>query len=93
MTGYIQGLQRLRQHNTNPASPDYNPTFGYQDNDFSPLWLTHFDPRDPRLVVIFLTTPESFTGSGQNTYPITAAGHWRIQTSRASVPCRAVASR
>jgi hypothetical protein len=47
------------------------PPFGYYEDDGS--WATHFDPRDPRLVTIFLTSSESFTGSGQNTYPVVGA--------------------
>jgi hypothetical protein len=47
------------------------PPFGYYENDGS--WETHFDPKDSRLVTIFLTTSESFTGSGQDTFPVVGA--------------------
>ncbi|MDW8339451.1 MAG: pilus assembly protein TadG-related protein, partial [Thermoleophilia bacterium] len=43
--------------------------WGYKDDN--PLRDTRFHPADPRLVTIFLTTPEAFGGSGQQTYPIT----------------------
>lgn len=63
--GYTQG----RNYWKNDALT--NPNYGYYEDDGS--WVTTFDPLDARLVTIFLTTPESFTGSGQNTYPITGA--------------------
>jgi hypothetical protein len=49
--------------------------WGYRDDD--PQRDTLFHPADPRLVTIFLTTPEAFArrapdqGAGQDTYPIT----------------------
>ncbi|GIU95313.1 MAG: hypothetical protein KatS3mg012_1770 [Gaiellaceae bacterium] len=44
-------------------------TWGYRDD--SPARDTNFHPSDPRLVTIFLTTPEAFGGSGQEVFPIT----------------------
>ena len=64
--GYTQGRNYWKHDATT------NPNYGYQDND-RPRGTRNFNPPDPRLVMIFLTTPESFTGSGQNTYPITGA--------------------
>jgi hypothetical protein len=64
-TGYVQGRNYWKH---NAAT---NPTYGYFEDDNS--WVTHFDQRDSRVVTIFLTTSDSFTGSGQNTYPITGA--------------------
>ncbi len=43
------------------------PPYGYAEGTHG----TNFNPGDPRIVTIFLTTTEGFTGSGQNTYPIT----------------------
>ena len=72
--GYTQG-RNYWKHNALT-----NPNYGYNDDlDGDGViepgidWLTHFDPRDARLVTIFLTTPQSFAGSGQNSYPITGA--------------------
>ena len=64
--GYVQG-RNYWKHN-----PTTNPNYGYADAAY-PGWVTHFDPKDSRLVTIFLTTPESFTGSGQSTFPVTGA--------------------
>jgi hypothetical protein len=47
------------------------PPFGYQEDDGS--WQTNFDPKDSRLVTIFLTTSQSFAASGQNVYPVVGA--------------------
>jgi hypothetical protein len=77
--GYTQG-RNYWQHDGMT-----NPDYGYFDAHQSPVWQTHFDPQDDRLVTIFVTTPESFAGSGQNTYPINGAigvyitGFGRIQ--------------
>ena len=49
---------------------DGSTPYGYEDGA---AHRTFFDPKDARKVTIFLTTPESFAGSGQNTYPITGA--------------------
>lgn len=51
------------------AGTNMDTRWGYRDDD--PPRDTLFHPADPRLVTIFLTTPEAFTGSGQATYPIT----------------------
>ena len=64
-TGYTQG-RNYWKHNSST-----NPEFGFAEDDGS--WDTHFDPTDPRVSYIFLTTPESFTGSGQNSYPVVGA--------------------
>jgi hypothetical protein len=77
-TGYVQG-RNYWKHDPTAGSPP----FGYRESDGS--WNTHFADNDARLVTIFLTTPESFTGSGQGTFPITGAisvyitGYGRIQ--------------
>jgi hypothetical protein len=65
--GYTQGRNYWRRGGTHGSLE-----FGYREGP-PPAWQTNFSPLDARLVTIFLTTPESFTGSGQNTYPITGA--------------------
>ncbi len=62
-TGYVQGRNYWKWNGSTP--------YGYREDDGS--HQTNFAPNDTRKVVIFLTTPESFAGSGQNTYPITGA--------------------
>ena len=51
--------------------------YGYQDATppvgWPSPWVTTFHPNDPRLVTIFLTTSESFTGPGQEAYPVVGA--------------------
>jgi hypothetical protein len=66
--GYIRG-RNYWKHDPTPGSPPY----GFHEDDGS--WNTHFDDRDVRKVTIFLTTPESFVGSGGSTgpFPITGA--------------------
>jgi hypothetical protein len=64
--GFVKGRNYWDQ-DTNPLN---NREFGYKDD--SPLRDTHFSQADPRIVTIFVTTSDGFTGSGQNTYPITA---------------------
>ena len=80
--GYIKGRNYWDLHTTNgyvPA-PGTEP-LGYKDGAHD----TRFQPGDPRIVTLFLTTTEAFTGSGQNTYPITGfveiyvTGFGRIQ--------------
>jgi hypothetical protein len=70
--GYVRG----RNYWKNGDLANGSSTYGYNDdvdNDGTVDWFTYFDPKDARLVTLFLTTSESFTGSGQNTYPITGA--------------------
>jgi hypothetical protein len=44
--------------------------YGYQDNT-SPVHNTNFALNDPRLVTIFVSTPEAFAYANNKTYPIT----------------------
>ena len=80
-TGFVKGRNYWDQ-DTNPLN---NRLYGYKDD--SPARDTHFHPDDPRLVTIFLTTNDGFTGSGQETYPITGfvevyvTGYGRINGS------------
>jgi Flp pilus assembly protein TadG len=80
--GYIKGRNYWDKDTNNgyvPA-PGAEP-LGYKDGAHDTL----FQPGDPRIVTIFITTTEAFTGSGQNTYPITGfveiyvTGFGRIQ--------------
>jgi hypothetical protein len=64
-TGFVKGRNYWDQDN----NPMNNRLYGYKDD--SPLRDTYFNSGDPRVVTIFLTTPDGFTGPGQNTYPIT----------------------
>lgn len=63
LNSFVKGRNYWKQ-GTNMAT-----AYGYKDD--SPARDTFFDPGDPRIVTIFLTTSEAFTGSGQNTYPVT----------------------
>jgi len=63
--GFVRGRNYWDQDN-NPLNLR---EYGYKDD--SPARDTHFNPNDPRIVTIFLTTSNAFTGRGQNTYPIT----------------------
>ena len=63
--GFIKGRNYWDKDTTNGYIG--TPPLGFAEGTHQ----TNFDPRDPRIVTIFLTTTEAFTASGQNTYPIT----------------------
>jgi hypothetical protein len=79
--GFIKGRNYWDKDTTNGYTG--TPPLGFQELPHQ----TNFHPDDPRLVTIFLTTTEAFTGSGQNTYPITGfiqvyiTGYGRINGS------------
>ena len=60
---FVKGRNYWKQ-GTNMAAQ-----YGYNDN--SPALNTNFHPNDPRLVTIFVSTPEAFAYSPSKTYPIT----------------------
>ncbi|HWQ27808.1 MAG TPA: TadE/TadG family type IV pilus assembly protein, partial [Dehalococcoidia bacterium] len=59
----------VRGRNYWKAGTNMDTRWGYKDDN--PVRDTRFSPEDKRLVTIFLTTTEAFTGSGQATFPIT----------------------
>lgn len=63
--GYVKG--RNYWDKDTPNGYTGSPPLGYKEGSHD----TNFAPNDPRIVTIFLTTPETFTGSGQNSYPTT----------------------
>jgi hypothetical protein len=62
--GYVRGRNYWDKDTNNGYTG--NPPYGYKEGSHD----TNFNTGDPRIVTLFLTTPEAFTGSGQNTYPI-----------------------
>jgi hypothetical protein len=79
--GFVTG----RDYWSRANNPLNNGLYGYKNAATGQD--TNFNPNDPRIVTIFLTTTEAFAGSGQNTYPITGfievyvTGYGRINGS------------
>jgi hypothetical protein len=60
--GFVKG-RNYWDKDTNPLN---GGILGYKEGSHD----TYFDPADPRIVTIFISPSEGFTGSGQDTYPI-----------------------
>ncbi|HXF97682.1 MAG TPA: Tad domain-containing protein [Gaiellaceae bacterium] len=80
--GYVRGRNYWDKDTLNGYVPPQGSTpLGFKEGTHD----THFAEGDPRIVTIFLVTPEAFLGSGQATYPITGfiqvyvTGYGRIQ--------------
>jgi hypothetical protein len=95
--GFVKGRDYWNTANNplNAANPNPALVYGYKNTAAGTD--TNFNPNDPRIVTIFLTTTEAFAGSGQNTFPIVGfieiyiTGYGRLSGSGTSVnpddPC------
>jgi hypothetical protein len=66
--GFVKGRNYWKVGTNTGVDEDGTP-YGYKDD--SPVHATHFDEEDPRLVTIFVSTPEAFAYSNDKTHPIT----------------------